>query len=242
LLDQISQPTQCIITLSYLSNLPVLATPSNTSFTTFNVDFVNNTSTFTIGFDSWTISAGGKGCFILYCEQILTVSTVILTIPNITIVSASDAALQTQIDFAINGTIVDTINQMQYVQETVGNITRNIASLQQNLSSIDFNISAEYPFSDFTDLRDQLNNVIQSIGATPPGSASSCSAGPWSSASCFFGQFGTTIITIGVVLAVVILGYVIFVKMGLAKKIAASCKEFGNSDEEIRMTTVRDSF
>jgi hypothetical protein len=221
LLNQKSFPSQCQITLSYANTgALVQAIPTNTSFLTKNVTFVNNTAQFLLGLSDWIINANGVDCFILFCQETLSVSTVLLKIPNVQIVSSADLALESQINDYMNNVLQERIDKMSYIQNTVGQVIQNINQLKANLSKIDFNVTAKYPYSDFTELRQEVDQLIGNIGADPAQGGRNCD-GPWNNAVCWFKDFAGVLITISVVIVVTVVGYFIFKKTGLADKICA---------------------
>jgi len=145
-----------------------------------------------------------------FCHQTATVSTVTLDFPDVEIISQSDLALQTKIDLSISKTINDTITKMRATQQSAGEIIDNIEQLREELAAIDFNVSGLIPFQNFTDLRKDVDDLINSLGDdTSP--EDKC-MGPWNSVVCWFEDFASTLIIVAVVLVVVIIGFIIYKK------------------------------
>jgi hypothetical protein len=233
LLNQNSYPSECQITLSYRNTAPVQAIPSNSSsFLTIDVTFLNNTAQFRIGLSDWIIRANGIDCFILYCQQTLSVSTVLLKIPNVQIISAADLALESQISDYMNNILEERISKMTYIQNTVETVITDIENLKANLSRIDFNVSAKYTYSDFTKLRAEVDDLIEGITAEPPQDSRECD-GPWNNVVCWLKDFSGVLIAIAVVIVVIVAGYLIFTKTG-AKKICAGKEDHDNVELENR--------
>jgi len=233
LLSQNSYPSECEITLSYRNTAPVQVIPTNGSFLTYDVPFVNNTAQFKIGLTEWIIRANGIDCFILYCQQTLSVSTVLLKIPNIQIISAADLALESQISDYMNNILEERITKMSSIQNTVESVITDINQLIVNLSRIDFNVSALYPYSDFTKLRAEVDDLIQGITADPVQDSGNCD-GPWNNVVCWLKDFSGVLIAIAVVIVVIVVGYFIFTKTGLGKKICAGKEDHDNVELENR--------
>jgi len=234
-ISQSSQGNQCLIKLSFSAiAVAVVAIPLDTNFTQINVNFLNYTATFPIGLSEWKIRVNNIDCMILTCQQTLSVSTVTLKIPNVQLISQADLALEAQMNLYINNTLNERIAKMQQVQASVNTIINNIDELRTNLSAINFNVSAIYTYADFTDLRKQINQLINGITDDPAdltdASGRNCN-GPWNNIVCWLQDFAGVLITIAIVVVVVIIGYIIFVKLGVAEKIC------GNKDkvEQVEM-------
>jgi len=210
LLNQQTGNSQCIISLLYSGTKQVVLTSSNSTDIPIVPIWNGTVSNFPVGLSSWIVTVGGTKCYVLHCHQTATVSTVTLDFPDVEIISQSDLALQTKIDLSISKTINDTITKMRNTQESAGIIIDNIQQLREQLASINFNVSDIIPFQNFTDLRKDVDDLINALGDDTP-QDTKCE-GPWNSVVCFFQDFASTLIIVAVVLVVVVIGFIIFKK------------------------------
>jgi hypothetical protein len=230
-LHQVSLTSGCLVTLYYRGSQTVTFYPTaSSSNNPITASFISNsTQNVSIPLDTWSVSVAGRDCFILSCQFTIEFSIVKLTTPNVEIISAADRALQTQVQFSIDKTIAQTVAEMDNVIQTVSVLNANISILREQLAALDFNVSKLYPYENFTQMRADLDALINRIPTSTDNSESSPSTrncdGPWNSVSCWFQDFASTLITIAIVAGVVLLGYIIFVKMGLAKKIFGKKKK-----------------
>jgi len=239
-LNQQTYTSGCIISLYYAGTEQIEIAPTSTTdasiITTFPVPEARN---FSIGIDTWTVSAGNKECFILQCQYSVTFNVVKLTTPNVQLISASDLALQTTMQLSIGVTLKNTIDSMNNVMEQVSQANKNLSALQQTLDALNFNVSQLYPYQNFTTMRNQLNALIDSLGS--PSSDNSAPAqncdGPWNSVQCWFQSFASVLIYIAICVAIVIIGYVVCIRMGVAKKLFGKLKKPSSSDVDAGTTT-----
>jgi hypothetical protein len=164
-----------------------------------------------------TVYAGGKSCMTLKCVYggNADTSTVAVDKPQVSIVSADDKALNAKVTNIVD-TLNGTISSMQTVQDQVAASNIRLALIIGNLSTLNFNITKLVPYEDFTALRAQIDQMINNL---QPSGSQDCSAGVFGSAACFGRDILNTILVLAVIGILVLGGYVVCFKLGLAQKL-----------------------
>eukprot|EP01124_Arcella_intermedia_P035910 TRINITY_DN9272_c0_g1_i2.p1 TRINITY_DN9272_c0_g1~~TRINITY_DN9272_c0_g1_i2.p1 ORF type:complete len:1006 (-),score=213.10 TRINITY_DN9272_c0_g1_i2:64-3081(-) len=171
--------------------------------TKINVSFNNTMATVGLSFDTWTVKAGTKQCYILSCSFTSQFSTVKLDTPNVQLVTAADLALNTKVALSISDTIKTTVDTMNSAVTELDALNQNLTQIKKDIASLDFNVSKIFPYQDFTKMREQVYALIDQVPVNnaTSSSTSSCTS-PWSSASCFFEDFASTLVTVALCLVV----------------------------------------
>jgi len=185
--------------------------------TKINVSFNNTYASVGLSFDTWTVKAGTKQCYILSCSFTSQFSTVKLDTPNVQLVSAADMALNTKVSLSISDTIKTTVDTMNNAVSELDALNQNLTQIKKDIAGLNFNVSQIFPYQDFTEMRAQVYSLINQVPVNNATSTTASCSSPWSSASCFFEDFGSTLVTVALCLLV---GGALFVgakKAGLFK-------------------------
>jgi len=212
LVSRVSGSAGCEFTFYYQGSSAISVVDSNQQSTVIN--FNNYSGIADVSLGTFTLKSGNRDCLLLTCQYNFNSSTIKLETPNVQIISSDEQRLVTKVSFAISETIGQTLTQMTAVQNSVQASNAELASIIDQLKSLNFNVTKILPYEDFTELRKQVDEMIASLDTQ---SGETCDT-PWVSATCFFQQFGTTIITVAAVLIFAVILFLIFVKGGLAKK------------------------
>jgi len=100
-------------------------------------------------------------------------STVRVDNPAVQIVSQDDLALNAKVS-DINSVLNNTIVGMGALQGQIAVSNARLASIVGNLSQLGFNVTQLVPYEDFTALRQQVDNMINSL---QPSGKPDCSGG-----------------------------------------------------------------
>jgi len=229
LISRVGSTSSCNFTFFYKNTEAVTITGSKINkLVTFN-QLTNIASvSVPVSTEDYTLSVGvpTRDCLVLTCVYNTETTIVTLQTPNVQIVSADEQNLVAKVYYAIDNTIESTINDMNQVRKTVLEVNKNISEIISQLKQLDFNVTKFAPYEDFSALRAQVDAKIESLGGPSSGMSpyDGCES-PWESADCFFEQFGTTLITIAIIVVVAIAGYLICIKGGVAQKIAKAFKK-----------------
>eukprot|EP01125_Pyxidicula_operculata_P011693 TRINITY_DN382_c0_g1_i1.p1 TRINITY_DN382_c0_g1~~TRINITY_DN382_c0_g1_i1.p1 ORF type:complete len:980 (-),score=272.25 TRINITY_DN382_c0_g1_i1:188-3127(-) len=233
LLARSSVPGSCNFEFFYVGSNYVSLVNNQGVASPMTFSAVDNTATVTTSNGTHTLvvsaSQGGpaiKSCLQLTCQYSSETSYVLVQTPNVQIVSKEEQKLVATIDHAIEQTITGTIADMNSVQDALISLKQNLTNFVNELNKLDFNVTKIIPYEDFTALRAQVDQAISGIGSS---SDVECKT-PWDSATCFFNQFGATLITIAAVAVFLIASYVVCIKFGVARKLfGGRSKGKGNS-------------
>eukprot|EP01124_Arcella_intermedia_P035911 TRINITY_DN9272_c0_g2_i1.p1 TRINITY_DN9272_c0_g2~~TRINITY_DN9272_c0_g2_i1.p1 ORF type:complete len:1004 (-),score=188.51 TRINITY_DN9272_c0_g2_i1:59-3070(-) len=223
-IDQQALSSNCYISLFYSDKDAISLVGTNTH-QTINIHFADYQGNASLAFDEWMVYAGSNLCFGFSCSKSSSFSTVKLITPKFEVVSKSDLALQATIDFSISKTIESTMTSMNAVLSQSAALTNNLTDLKDRLANISFNVTGALPYEDFTAYRQMVDQLINAI--SPPANESSSSMAsnalctPFSSAACFFQNFGSALIglaIIGVLGGLALLAY----QQGLFNKLCSN--------------------
>jgi len=171
------------------------------------VTFVNNSATISLKLGLHMMKVSSLSCLLIQCRYSLDVTTILLETPNVTIIRQDDLNLATTIDLSLNG----TRERIWALDNSTQQIWTALEEIQQNLSKIDFNTFIDNnPYQNFSELRAEIDRLIQNLDSSGSGGCS----GPFSSATCFFQDVGSTLVVI-LVIAVV---YMAITKSGIVTK------------------------
>jgi len=201
---------------------PLVCSKANNYTYTINAEF---------GVYSVNIGSPAQSCFVVNCLYSASYSTVLLDPPDYTVISASDLALQSQIDLAIDSAANGTLSNLQNVVDMGQSLGKSYLNLSSQLAKLNFSVQNLVPYQNFTDLRNQVEAAINNITSNPVGfnlaglfDGSGCS-GIFGGIECFFQNLGNTLLTIAIIAAVVVGAYCVCCKMGVAKMVTK--KVFG---------------
>jgi len=192
---------------------------------------------FDITIGLWTVTVDGVECFILECRYTIEFSIVKVTTPNVQILTDADKALVAKVAYSSEASLASTVSDMEAVIDIVNDATNQIIQIKEDLQKLNFNVTDLYPYENFTDLRQDVLDLIHKI----PGdgnadndydSASNCD-GPWNSITCWFQDFLAVIIGIALVVGVLVIGYCVCIKGGVAKKLFGKGGSKGNGGSHV---------
>jgi hypothetical protein len=149
------------------------------------------------------------------------------------IISQADKLLVAKVYQTTEATIAETVKDMEAVIYQVAEATNQIKTIRTELDDLNFDMVDLYPYENFTKMRDDVRALINDIpttGVAPP--EDNCD-GPWNSVKCWFEDFLSVLISIGIVIVVIVIIYCVVVKTGLCKKIKRE-KDYSNYDPEYR--------
>eukprot|EP01125_Pyxidicula_operculata_P004674 TRINITY_DN1755_c0_g1_i1.p1 TRINITY_DN1755_c0_g1~~TRINITY_DN1755_c0_g1_i1.p1 ORF type:complete len:960 (+),score=259.04 TRINITY_DN1755_c0_g1_i1:141-3020(+) len=215
MVNRVASPSGCKFTFFYKG----LESATLEGNSVINMNFVKTLANVSTSFGVWHLKINNKECLLVNCLYETTTSTVSLQTPNVQIVSADDVAVGNTvfkyIDESLNNTLTNMANVKTQALENA-NEAQNIISA---LASIDFNVTKLFPYEDFSALRASVYARINNISGTQEDSA--C-PGIFGGIECFFKDFASRLITIGIILAVVVGSYFVCFKLGLYKRICSS--------------------
>jgi len=223
-LDQVTRTSGCTIKLKYMNPTKTVSlVPDSSSATTINAKFPNSTKDFDISIGLWTVTVDAVQCFILECRYTIEFSVVKVSTPNVQILTDADKALVAKVTYTSESTLASTVSDMEGVIDQVNNANNKIIQIREDLEALNFNVTDLYPYQNFTDLRQDVLDLIAKI----PGDGNAdndydnprnCD-GPWNSITCWFQDFLAVLIGIAFVVAILVIGYCVCIKGGLYKKI-----------------------
>jgi len=188
--------------------------------------FVNYASNPLLAFDveegKFLLELNGNQCYYINCVNDNHVTYVVVTTPNFEVVTKDDLSsivgsldLYYDLNYTLNG--IDEINKQ--LQES----RRRLNEIAANLSKLDFNVTDENPFGNFSELRAKLDfllgimNSKNGTGSDDPNAAKCAST--FGSVECFFDRFASSIIVCVIVTGVVLIAFFVMKKTGVLKKI-----------------------
>ena len=134
-------------------------------------------------------------------------NTIKINTPDYEVISNDISNLVQDETFTSN--ITDQIEEFLILEENLRRQGEELRRIAQGFENITFNISAENPYADFSELRarvDSLFNELEEYEAVASNQKEGCE-GVFSSIECFFEDIAGTLIVIGVVALVVVVGY-----------------------------------
>jgi len=176
-----------------------------------------------------TIGNPPEDCLLVNCLFSVEYSTIKLDPPPYTIVTASDLALQSEVYDAIDRIMNGTLTTLQGVIDGSYSVGDTLKNLSKQLDTLNFNVSQILPYQNFSAQRAAVDAEINGISAMSVDNWNldgGCT-GIFSSITCFFQQIASTIVTILIIVACVIGGYIVCFKLGVAKILTK--KLFGGS-------------
>jgi len=214
ILSKVTLSTGCVLTLDYNSTAEIRL---GTKLLNFNASAqtVEN-----INFGAYNISVNNDSCLIVTCEAINEVTTVVLQTPNFQLIS--DATQSVLGDIQLFENLNDTINTINSIETNIDDANEQIKNIGLALSLLNFNVSDEYQFKNFSDLRAQVDYLMSVLNHTHGDEiqvidTDSCSS-VFGSIKCFFNDFMANLIVIGVVIVIAIVGYLLIFKLKVCKK------------------------
>jgi len=227
--------TGCRISMSYNN-----ATTSHVL--SIDLNGVNTSQTIAAGYNLFFIdvligesllSLDGRECLYVTCISVNEVVNLQYTVPNIDIVSQSDEDVIGQID--LYSDLNYTIDQVDDIHQTLDTVRDKLSEIADQLSQLNFNISEQNPFGNFTLLREQTDYLLGLLNASLNSSSSDTTddcSGIFGSAACYFQDFAGSIITVVVAVAVLIIIFMIIKKSSKNKKGRKKLKVNVDYDEE----------
>jgi len=219
LLNQITKTSGCQITLFY-ANPNKFVTLSSSSQDIITTKFQSNsTMNFDIDIGTWNVDVEDTVCFILDCRYTIEFNVVQVTTPDVEIISAADKNLVATVYYSSEQTLASTVSDMEAVIRRVDDTNSRIANITAQLDSLEFDMTKLYPYKNFTDLRNDARKLIDNIPIhKEPVETENCD-GPWNSVACWFEDFLSALIGIGIFVVIILVVYCICVKMGVAENL-----------------------
>jgi hypothetical protein len=226
LLHQITKTSGCEITLFYADPIKfvALSSPSHQLITTRFQS--NSTMDFMLGIGTWSVKVEAKECFILDCRYTIEFNVVQVTTPNVEIIPAADKLLVAKVYYSSEQTLASTVSDMEAVIRRVDEANLKIENITKQLNELNFDMVELYPYENFTEMRKDVLELIENIPIhTEPEETENCD-GPWSSVGCWFEDFLSALIGIAIFVVLIVVGYCVCVKLGVADKL------FGKSESD----------
>jgi hypothetical protein len=222
LVNRESSTDKCTFTFIYYGSSAVSVVNTLPPVKTQSVIFDNNNmaNVTTSGGLHRLIIGTAQECLLINCKFTLTFSVVELEPPQYDLIQASDLALQTQIFLTFDESVNGTLQQLASASKISKEIADNITLLQKRLDEIDFNSTELYPYENFTEVRAEVDRLIDAISPIQPDYSfdfSDCETGIFGSVGCFFSNLFSTIITILIIVAIFVGLYIVCFKLGVAK-------------------------
>jgi len=149
-------------------------------------------------------------------------SSVNVASQKIEIVYASDVALNNSVDFVLAQTS-DSVKALDAIKDAVNQASANLTIIKDKLGGLEFNTTKIVPYEDFSDLRKKADSLINSIS---PSGSRSCANGVFGSVTCWFEDALSTLIVLGILLAVGVGIYCVCIKFNLIGKLCGNSKDF----------------
>jgi hypothetical protein len=219
LLKHITKTSGCDITLFYGDPTKFVAL-SSTSHPLITAQFQSNsTKDFMLGIGTWSVKVDSRECFILDCRYTIEFNLVQVTTPNVEIIPAADKLLVAKVYYSSEQTLASTVSDMEAVIRQVNEASANITLLKQQLNDLKFNMVELYPYENFTEMRNDVRELIDNIPIHTEQQGTKNCDGPWNSVACWFEDFLSALIGIAIFVVVIVVGYCVCVKLGVADKL-----------------------
>jgi len=166
---------------------------------------------------------GGAPCYSISCSPGgNTQSSVFIGNPQISIISASDVVLNDSIAFVTSQTSA-SVQALNSIQGVINATKGNLSKIQDQLGSLDFNTTKIVPYSDFSDLRAKTQALINSLS---PAGSRDCANGVFGSVGCWFEDALSTLIVLGILVAIAVGIYCLCIKFNLCGNLCGKTAEF----------------
>jgi len=213
ILYKIPSADGCILALDYNGTSEVRLGGTLLSFNSTDQTVQN------IDYGTFEITVNNSSCLIITCEVINEITQVILTTPNFNLIPSDIQNVLGDLNLFDN--INATINNVNSVIQQVTTANEQILNIGYALSLLNFNVTDQYNFENFTEIRDQVNLLLAEL-ANAKGDAhetldlTDCSS-IFGSIACFFSDLLANIIYIAIVIAIVIVLYILIFKLKVCK-------------------------
>jgi hypothetical protein len=192
-----------------------------------NVMFGNSSLSFSFSqafdsrpFGTYILSVDNKSCLIVTCEKTNEVTQIKFSTPNFRVVSADDRNVLG--DLELFSDLNKTITTVDSIQKTLAQTNDQIQNIAIALSLLDFNVTSNFSFKDFGDMRREFDAMLAVLNRTEGDrkdkiNFDDCNS-VFGSVKCFFTDLLVNLITIGIVILVCVAIYFVIFKLKLYKK------------------------
>lgn len=143
----------------------------------------------------YTLRAGNFDCLRIMCRKVISSSYIQLDPPSFSLVSQDDLSLQTEVQLSLDRLLTGSLSNLKETERQVIDTKRRLEDLGIVLQSFDFNMSKQFPYKSFKQMREELDKKTADI------TANYCE-GPFASARCWIRDFGATLITFLIIIAI----------------------------------------